>query len=251
MLRITETGTSYAEFVARNVQASAIKALAVVVEYTDKDGRVIERVPMVASPQANETFHPPFPFERVSGFWNSALLPGDSLRVLGKSDGIIATECPTKAKVTFAIFQSGDGTTKMLSSAGWQLGPTPRIIPMASAFPRDLVRPPASMLAQVKISPSGQVLDVISTDLSQPPILTLIRDQMKNEWKFNPGLRDGRAIASDITVLFQFRLERTPAFPESARLTSPVTLIEFFPDNTNPGKLEIAYGRLFSGSAVE
>ncbi len=251
-LRVTETGTSDTDFYARNLESSPIQALALVIEYTDEQGGVIERMPVVASTeQANETFHPPFPVERVASLWKVPIAPGESVRVQGVSNGVKATICPSRAIVTFFAVQFVDGTVKKRASPGWQLGPTPRVIPLVSRFPDDVVKPPISVLAHVMISASGQVVEVLSLHGEQVPVLSLIRDQMIRNWKFNPGLFEGRPTASELTVLFRIHSERTLAFPETRPSPSPVTLIEFFPDDKNPGKLLMAYGRLFSGSGVE
>jgi len=252
MLRITKTGTSYSDFVAHNLQSSPIEALALVIEYTDNQGVVIERMPVIGNTErASDAFHAPFPLERVSPLWNVPMQHGDSVRILGQSDGIITEDCPTGARVTFAAIQYADGTTKILSSPGWQLGATPRVIPFASQFPPDLVKPPVALLARVKVNASGQVIDVLSADQDQPDTLNLIRDQMKKTWKFNPALSDGSPTPSDLLVLFRVHSERTLAFPDTRRPASPVTLIEFFPDDRNPGKLEITFGGLFSGASVD
>jgi hypothetical protein len=251
-IEFTETGTSYIDLRARNVEASPVEALALVIEYADKLGQVLERVPVAAATeQASEQFRPPFPLQHTNGPWTKPLLPGDSVRVQGIRDGVRTASCADSARVTFAMVQFGDGTTKTFSSAGWQLGPTPQVIPVVPAFPSDLVEAPIALLARVKISASGQILDVIPLDQEQSPALNLIRDQMRQDWKFNPALYDGRPTTSDLIVLFRIHSERTLAFSETRPSPSPLILIDFFPDERNPGKLLIAYGRLFSGSGVK
>lgn len=253
-IQLTETGTSFADFYVRNLQPLSMRAMAVVIEYSDNKGQVLERIPVVAAAnaeQATQAFHPPFPFEKTYNRWKTLLLPGDSARVQGQSDGVIAAACPTGARVTFVMIQFADGSIKTLASPGWQLDPTPRVIPLVPQFPPDLVRPPVAILGRIMINAFGQVTDVAAVDQEEPAVLKLIQDQMRQNWQFNPALYNGIPSMSEITALFRIHSERTLTFPETRPLPSPIILIELFPDDANPGKLEIAYGRLLSGSGVE
>ncbi len=252
-LRMTEVGTSDIDFYARNLERSPIEAVALVMEYTDEQGRIIQRLPAVsATKEVGKTFHPPFAYERVTSPWITPIVTGESVRIQGVSNGVRAIACPSHARVTFVMVQFSDGTIKKLSAPGWQLEPTPFLIPFVPRFSPDVVKVPSSLLAEVRIDLSGHVVDVVSQDPhNRADLLIAIRDQMIRSWKFNPGLRDGEPSESEITVLFRIHTQRTLDFPETKPIPSPVTLVDFFPDDRNPGKLQIAYGRLFSGSSVE
>lgn len=244
-VQFTEDGISFVDLQARNVEAYPIEALALVMEYLDKFGNVVERVPVIAATeQAMKTFHPPFLSEADTRL-EMDLSPGSSVRLQSASNGIRTANCPASARITYSIVRFADSTVRTLWSPEWQLGPTPRVIPVPPEFPSDFVQPPIALLARVKISALGRVTDVIPVDQEQSHVLGLIRNQMRESWEFNPALYEGRPAASEVKVLFRIHAELSRAFPETKLVLSPVTLIEFFPNKNNPGKLLVAYGRRF------
>ena len=250
-IAITATGTSYVDLVVQNPQPFPISAVALVIEYFDDQGTTIERIPIVAAAETEgEPFRVSFPFQPVSSLRGLPIEPHGSTRIMGQSDGIITAICPAKAVVTFVSIQHPDGTTETRQSSGWQLGPTPRFIPFGSAFPSDSVKLPLSLVARVEINASGHVIDVLPVRKEQADAATEIREQMKSSWRFNPAICEGKPVPAKLTVLFRLHLDATAPFPDDGQLREPVTLIDFYPDEKNAGKLEIAYGRLFSGSGV-
>lgn len=248
----TEAGTCAADFYFRNLEPAAIEGLAVVMDYTDKKGLIIDRVPAIGvTERAEKEFRPPFPIERVYPDWKQPLLPGEVARVQAIKNGIRTGICPTQAAVKFIMVRFSNGAVETFSSPGWQLGPIPKYVPAHFSLPSKLIIPPLALRAKVKLSASGQVVDVVSVSGERLQILALIRDQMRQQWPFNPAVYEGRAVESELSVLFRFHADRTPDFPEEHDLLAPVTLIEFFPEVDSPGTWEVAYGRLFSGSGVE
>jgi len=252
-IMVTEAGTWYPDLYIRNVQPFSIQALAIVIEYVDKEGLVLNRVPVVAeseSATASPGFRLPFVFERVQAAWKAPVSPGRSVRVQGQSDAVLPIACPTGARVTFAMVQSTEGATKTFTSPAWQLGPTPRFVPFFSRFPLGVTQPLIAVPARVMISAGGRVTQVLPFDPQQESLVQFIRDQMIGRWEFNPGIRDGSPVQSELTVLFRIHADRARALPVSTPLKSPLTLIDIFPDARDPAKLEVAFGTLFSGSGV-
>jgi hypothetical protein len=147
--------------------------------------------------------------------------------------------------------QAADGSIQEFASPGWHLDPTPRVIPFVPVFPRELAHPPIAILARIRINASGQVTAVVAADNSDPRLVGILEEEMRNDWRFNPGLYDGQPVPSEVLALFRVHAERSLDFPNDKQPSSPVVVIDLFPDPRNPGKLEIAYGRLFSGATVQ
>lgn len=248
----TEAGTCAADFYFRNLEAVAIEGLAVIIEYIDAKGLIIDRVPAIGvTERAAKGFRPPFPIERVYPDWKEPVLPGETGRVKGIKNGIRTGVCPNQAAVKFVMVQFSNGAVQTFSSPGWQLGPIPKYVPEHFSFPSKLIATPLALRAKVKMSASGQVVDVVSVDREHLQILGLIRDQMKRKWPFNPAVYEGQPAESELSVLFRFHADRTADFSEDKELAAPVTLIEFFPEADFPNRWEVAYGRLLGGSGVE
>jgi hypothetical protein len=244
---LTGTGTAYADLNVRGFGPVSLLLVALVIEYRYKDGRSLMEMPMVAGTEGSfQGYNAPFLFEHVAGKWKAGLSKDSSATVQGVSNGIVAAECPTNAKITFAQVVSEDGSVATLASDGWKLGPTPRVIPFVPVFPADLATPPLAMLAQVRIDSFGTVTDILPLDNSSSgfiDLLRLLRRQMRTNWKFNPALLNGGPTAADLRVLFRLHGERVLNFPNNELLLSPTTLVEFYPDPRNPGKLR---GRLWA-----
>src|SRR5438046_863459 len=73
-----ESGQAALNFDFRNLQPAPIEALALVIEYIDKTGQVIDRVPVASVAHGvGNRFHSPFAVEAIGG-WQHAVSPGDS-----------------------------------------------------------------------------------------------------------------------------------------------------------------------------
>ena len=235
----------------RNLAALPLRGLALVIEYADTQGQLVGIVPIVgAAENSSSRFHVPFPFQRVATAWQE-VPPGGSVALQGTSDGILTPGYPSKATITFAIMQAADGPIQEFASRGWHLDPTPRVIPFVPVFPRERAHPPIALLVRVRINAFGQVTAVVAADNSDPRLIGILEEKMRDDLRFNPGLYDGQPVPSEVLALFRIHAERSLDFPNDTRPSSPVVVIDLFPDPRNLGKLEVAYGGLFSGATVE
>ena len=111
------------------------------------------------------------------------------------------------------------------------------------------VQPPVSLLATVKISASGEVLDVIADDRADSSLVTWVRELMQKGWKFHPAILNGQPIESELHTLFQIYAKGTTRFVERDPVLKPVTLIRLLwtrdAYHTNePNRLTVMYGVL-------
>jgi len=264
-----ETGHASASFQFRNIASLRLEAVALIFEYLDDQGQTIEEIPVAGvSRMAAGRFRVPFPVEptwvylkgaQEGEHWGSALVPGASVSLAGSKDGTRTANCPVAAKVTFLRLQFTNGTARTYSSRDWHLGPAPRRVPeVPTKFrPPPVIRPYA-LLAEVKINASGDVVDLIPEDQDiAPDVLQWTRDLMKQEWKFHPALLLGKAVDSQLMVLFRFPVDATSPFPEVKPLPFPVTLIRIFrkrdldPSNYTGNDLVVMYGQAEEGSVLE
>ena len=251
-----ELGHSTIELNFRNSGPGHIDKLALVMEYIDAEGGIIDRVPMVAGlmpgvPDTQPSVLSP------SGAWRRALAPRDAARMVTVRDGVRTGHCPVRARITFATVRFTNGKVQTFSSPGWQLGPLPTVIPR---LPEDLpdlpVVPPISLVAKLKISASGRVLDVGSDQAENSKLVDWVRDRMKS-WNFRPALVNGTPRDSEIPVLFLIHARGMLKFQETQPVLRPITLIQFlwsrdrFPDTDGVNKWTVMYGFLDEGTVVE
>jgi len=264
-----QTGHASVSFQFRNVAPLKLEAVALILEYLDSQGQVIDEVPVAGvSRTAAGRFRAPFPVEptwvylkgsQEAEHWESALAPGQSVLLAGSKDGTRTGNCPATAKVTFLRLQFANGTARTYSSAGWHLGPRPRRVPeVPTTFRPAPVTRPCALLARIKINASGDVVDLIPEGQNTAPdVLRWTRDLMMQEWKFHAALLQGKAVDSQLTVLFRFPLDATSPFPEVEPIPFPVTLIQFFrkhdlePNNYTGSDLVVTYGQMQEGSVLE
>jgi hypothetical protein len=254
----TNMGRVEPTFVFRNLQTVAVQALALTLDYLDKQGRTIDRVPIVASTeQALKGFRVPFAAEETHR-WENAIAPGGSALIGGIKDGIRAASCPSRAVVTFALVQLADGKNQSFATPGWRLGPIPIRVPEishASLPPR--IDPPVSFAAEVIIEASGDVIDVVSDETKEPKLLDWTRDYLKKDWKFHPALLDGHPVSSTINVLFLFHAKGTVTSSSIDIPRGPVTMIHFLwthdviPNDDEPDRWTVMYGFRNENSTVE
>ena len=252
-----ELGRATLDFQFRNLESAPISALALVVEYADKTGQIIDRVPIASvSEHSTNPFSLPFAVQGAMR-WKGALSPGESALMGGVTDGIRTGSCPNRARITFARAQFADGNVRSFSFPGWQIGPVPRLVPRLSQnVPSLPVDSPVSLLAKIKVSSSGQVVDVVSDSQENAKVLAWIRDRMRH-WSFHPALLNGQPVDSDLTVLFLIHAKGMLRFPEIEPLLTPVTIVQFFwshdifPNEGDIDRWTVTYGLLQEGSIVE
>lgn len=251
-----ETGHATLDFLFRNTNSPPIKALALVVEYIDSVGEIVDRVPIAGSVSGGSLDTPPDVLSPANS-WRHALSPGDATTMVAVRDGIRTGRCPVRARVTFAVIHFLDGSTRRFSCSGWQVGAIPILIPsQPKAIPDPPIELPVSVLAKLKISASGNVVDIVSEQVASSKLLGWIRSQLKG-WKFYPSLRDGKPTDSEMTTLFLIHAKGKMRFDERYPILKPVTLIQFFRsddlfDQTNStDKWSVVYGFLQEGSVSD
>ena len=109
-----ESGRAWVDFYFRNLGNLPVDAAAFVMEYTDVDGKIIDRVPIASITKGKLSVKPfPLPFA-VEGMqsWQGALQPGNRALMGSVRDGIRTGSCPARATVTFAMIQLSDGSVR-------------------------------------------------------------------------------------------------------------------------------------------
>ena len=150
------------------------------------------------------------------------------------------------------MIQLSDGSVRIFSSPRWQLEPVPHRVPRLSEDTPNLpVTPPVSLLAKVKVSASGQVVDVVSDgQQDDPKVLAWIRERMTQNWTFHPALRNGQPVDSEFAVLFLIHGKGMINVPETRPLLMPLTIIQFFwsrdlfPNDGGVDRWTVTYGML-------
>jgi len=254
----TDMGRVAPTFIFRNLQPVAIEAVALILDYRDKQERTLDQVPIVASTeQALKGFRAPFAAEEIQR-WDNAVAPRASAPIGGMKDGIIVSSCPSHAVVTFALVQLADGKRLSSTVPGWRLGPIPRRVPeMSQANLPPHIDLPTSFIARVMVGVSGNVTDVVSSGSKNQKLLDWTRDYMKKDWKFLPALLDGQPTAATVNVLFFFHAKGAArsSFIDNAR--GPITIVHFLwthdvvPNDDEPDRLTVMYGFRNENSTVE
>lgn len=254
----------------RNLGAARIAAVALVVEYLDKQGQLIDEVSLQGQAKgAGGGFRPPFAVEQAWVYlkgvqpaeeWVHTVPQGGSVWLGGVKNGTRTARCPATARVTFEKVQFADGTSHTFSSPSWRIGPIPRRIPPIPTTFRplpNLVRP-FSLMAKVEVSSSGEVTDVVPYESEgRSALVSWIRDFMKQEWRFHPALLAGTPVNSQLQVLFQFPADVRQTSIEAERTLGPIVLIRFlrkhdiFPNDYTGNDLVVMYGQANEGTVVE
>lgn len=240
----------------RNEQPTPIEALELVVEYFDKAGDVILRVPMYAHVNP-AVAHLPSNALRPSGTWGAPLNKGESELMVGEEQSIRTGHCPVKAVVTFATVRFTDGSVRTYSSPAWRLNPYIEVVPLLDKIPDPPVQPPVSLLARVRINAAGFVTGVVPSAGGDPRTVNWIRNVMGKGWKFHPAILNGEPIDSELEVLFQIHAKGMAHFVETNPVWEPVTLIRFVwthdmssAYDAEPDRLTLMYGVLNEGSSL-
>jgi len=247
-----ELGTSWVDVTFQNSQSVPIQAIALILEYSDNGGEVIDRIPLLeGTAHAEAAFHAPFPIDRVANAWTENVPAGGIERLHGVKRGIRTAVCSSRATITFATVQMEDGTIQTYSSEGWKLGPTSGVVPWFDALPAAAPER-ASFVATLKISAWGDVVSMIPKkggNASQL-IVEWLREQVLHKWIFNPALYDGQPVDSELQVLF--RVHNSLQQPEdSGTSLSPITVIDLTSNPQFPRRTQVSYGGLMSGSVVK
>lgn len=250
-----ESGRSSIELNFRNGGPDAIEKLALVVEYFGVDGGLVDRVPVVGGVIPGIPDTPPSVLSPAQA-WRRALTTGDVARMVTVKDGVRTGHCPVRARVTFAAVQFSDAKVKVFSSSGWQLAPVPTVVPRLPENIPDLPVPtPVPLIAKLRVSASGRVLDVLNEE-ADPRLVNWVRDRMK-DWKFHPALVNGSPTDSEFMVLFRIHAKGMLRFPETQPILQPITLVQFFwshdlfPDTAGRDRWTVMYGPLNEDTVVE
>jgi len=245
-----ENGTSYASFYFQNLGPTPVQSLTLVMEYMDKEGGPINRVPYAAvTKKAEQTFHPPFPVQMVD-IWERALLPGEAARVQGANYGTRIAGCPAQARVTAMMIQFSNGATQSLFMPGWRVGPLPKYVPEDFGFPPGLVAPPLALTVKLMIDPAGHVQDVVTKDQGHAKLFERIKEVFLRVGNFHPGLLNGQPTSSELVVSIRFHAVKALSFPAELDTLAPITLLDFFPDPTVRGGWIVSYGGVWGGSGL-
>jgi hypothetical protein len=251
-----QTGHASLDLRFRNTSSPPIRGLALVLEYLDSEGGIVDQVPIAGGVSASSMDVRPDALSPANS-WRHALSPGDATTLVAVRDGIRTGRCPVRARITFADIHFVDGSTHHFSSSGWEVGAIPILIPRQPEVAPDLpVETPVSVLAKLKISASGNVVDVIPEQATSSKVLDWIRSRLKN-WKFYSSLRDGKPIDSELTILFLIHPKGMIKFDETHPILEPVTLIQFFrsddlfPQTNSTDKWTVMYGLLQEGSVSD
>ena len=252
----TELGRSWIRLTFVNNTAFVIKAAAVVVQYLDQQGRIIEEVPLKAATEpADKAFQPPFVVEHLQ-IWKHPIRMGESAFIGGVYDGIRTASCPVSARVTFAMIQYVDGSIRQLAAPSWYLGPLPTYIPTMPnpSFP---LTAPSQLLISLRISSTGQVKSCSPKNSQQTEIAGWVAREMKQHWRFHPALRNGKAVDSQLTVLFIVEDHAQADLSNMGTNSFPITVIHLFPrrgmfqhDNSSL-EFVVEYGELLERSAID
>lgn len=241
------------DFLFRSRLDKPITGLAFVLEYFDRDGDVVERVPAVGQVVPGTSPSPPNVLSPSSA-WSNELAPSESVLMTGIIHGIRTGHCPVRARVTFVSVHFADGTNRTLAAPDWRLDASPRLIPnLAQSIPDLPGKESTSVLGKLKISASGDVLG-ITTELDiSPDLLRWIRDRVQS-WKFYPALLNSRAVDSELPVLIFVQAKGTSS-PEATPHLDPVTVIRFgwssdLSSSTVTGRWIEFYGVLTDGTAL-
>jgi hypothetical protein len=116
------------------------------------------------------------------------------------------------------------------------------------------VQPPVSLFAKVRISASGDIVDLVPDTNSDARLAGWLRDVMGKDWKFHPATLNGQPIESELNVLFQINAKGMTEFVENHPILKPVTLIRFVwtrdVSSSDAGdRLMAMYGVLTEGSS--
>jgi hypothetical protein len=237
----------------RNDQPTPVQALKLVVEYMDAQGEPLARVPMYATVNP-AVAHVPANVLKPANTWGAPVKTGESGEMVGEEASLRTGHCPVRAQVTFASIQFDDGTGRTYSSPNWRLEPTPALVPVLRNLPTLPVEPPVSLFAKVRISASGDILDLVPDANGDARLVGWLRDVMGKDWKFHPAILNGQPIESELNVLFQINAKGMTEFVENLPILKPVTLIRFVwtrdVSSSDAGeKLMAMYGVLTEGSS--
>jgi hypothetical protein len=249
-----DVGTTTARVQFRNLTGGVISSVALVVEYLDKQGGIIDTVPMVgATRELIAEFRTPFPVQRLVGNpWAESVTEEASVQIDGVKDGVRTSVCPTSARITFVKIQWTDGTVQSFFARDWQVPPIPHNIPrVGNGFPKLGAASASALLTRVRIDTTGHVTDVrVSGDEQSTKLFEWFDKWMRQSWTFHPAVYAGRRVDAELEILFRVHVPSSQDASENETTPTPVTLIQLLPKATQPGWL-VYYGTLIQGDAVK
>ena len=240
----------------RNEQAVQIEALQLVLEYFDKAGNLVVRVPMYAHVN-RAVAHVPSNSLKPSGDWGAPLRKGESELMVGEEQSIRTGHCPVRSVVTFANAQFTDGTVRTYSSPEWRLDASIKAVPMLERIPELSVQPPVSLLAKLRVDAAGNLVAIVPNADTDPRLVGWVRNVIGRGWKFHPAILNGRPIDSELDVLFEIHAKGMAHFVETDPVLKPITLIRFVwthdissAHDASPDKLTVMCGILTEGTVA-
>jgi hypothetical protein len=246
----SELGTTVPALDVRNAEPLPITNLAFVVEYLDSQGNRSTTAVIAAAAAGYEKSAPlPFSVENIAS-WKEPLGPGQTARVGGFYDSVRTITCPAAGRITFVLARFKNGSVEKYEADGWLVPPLPRFVPEITAACPIVQENPTQILAKLRISSTGEVTGISGPVLTRdsPDLVAWIATQMKL-WTFQPTLLDGRPLEDDLDVEFVIFGNSLPNLA-AISLTSPATLIVFYPANDAAGRCVENFGFLHEAMTI-
>jgi hypothetical protein len=211
-LRIDETdGALEGNIALRNQTGKSLSRLTVIVSYFDDSGSVLFSIPYQAN-MANEkdeirNIHP---FSML--LLNQPVKPQDDFGLIGRNLLSIST-LPISAEVVYwdaKFYEDGSGESARIGQHGFRtdalLVDTPGHLRLALPHPGERIE----TWLKLRINEYGRVLGVQSereedTSLTHEQFQALYAQL--TQWHFFPGIEDGYAVQSDLSLLVEFEPE--------------------------------------------
>ncbi len=199
----SNTRDSLSTFAFRNRGEKPIIELMVLVEYFDREGRVLSMQFDAATSQARQQLRAPIRSElELPIHLPRPLLEGDRL-VLTSYSPIITTRCPTEARATFVFVRYSDETTYVRSALDWQSDPIIQDAPQYFDMRNHPLFPTLDLLLRAHIDPRGRISSLTSLDQQLTPPLHWLFSQL-SQWEFLPAMQNSLPIDSEVTLLVRF-----------------------------------------------
>jgi hypothetical protein len=244
-------GESAGSFILRNIGDRPIRALSIAMQYVDRDGKTLIVIPFVAvTGQAGRSFDAIIHTQYVEPL-ETPIYPGETKRIQGLSYTVVG-ECPASARLEFVSLQFSDGSSYTWSSEGWEIGPVPQYLPAASLrLDPSLVRAPVKFLARVQVSSGGRISQFSAPSEVAKGLVDELRKQSA-EWFFFPASRDGKPVASELSLLFDVVPSGANADePLAGEIRSPLVIIRLLQRETGADTWMLWYGRRSGATKIE
>ena len=238
----------------RNIGTNIIQGLALVVEYIDDHGSVIETVAVAASyGNRSYSWKLPFPIEEF-GRWEHPVSPGFNAIVSGSEGAVVPRRCPVGFRLTYLAVLFSDGSTRSFATPQWQTAAIPRrIAPIPAGYSELNTGLSGSACAQLTIDAEGRVTRMNSIGTADHRLFALLSKWMQNDWMFYPATVSGAPQESVIDMAFFVGLDRITDLPDvecSDKAVAVIRLVNDFGEPTRR-KRTVYYGSLIENSALE